>query len=204
MDVRGWALMFPPKVRWYVLPPLVLLTAVLGFAGQKNGSTPKAALQDQQPSPSTQPESGVNSLTSHPHHRIRFYLGPVMAGAGYTYFSGLAFLPLSYSYGYPYLGYYGYAPFWGPDFYGYSPYAFNLGSGYDKGQVKLQVEPKTAEVLIDKAYAGTVASLKGSVWLSPGAYNVCFKASGHSDFCRRIYVLSGKKLEILSKLAPVK
>lgn len=56
-------------------------------------------------------------------------------------------------------------------------------------------------MLIDNAYAGTVASLKGSMWLSPGVYNVCLKASGHSDFCQRIYVLSGKKLEIVARLA---
>ena len=189
----GSALMFPPGVRWQILLPLFLLTAVLGLAGQKNGSPPKAALQNQQPSKSTQSESGGNSVTSHPHHLIRFHLGPVMAGAGYTYFSGLAFLPLPYAY--PFWGYYGYAPFGGPGFYGYPPYAFNFGSSYGKGQVKLEVQPKAAEVLIDNAYAGTVASLKGSMWLSPGAYSVCFKASGHSDFCRRIYVLSGKKLE---------
>jgi hypothetical protein len=71
------------------------------------------------------------------------------------------------------------------------------------GQVKFQVEPKTAEVLIDGAYAGTVASLKSSQWLDPDAYNLCIKAAGHTDYCRRIYVLSGKKLAVLAKLAPV-
>lgn len=40
------------------------------------------------------------------------------------------------------------------------------------------------------------------MWLAPGAYNFCVKAAGHSDYCRRIYVLSGKKLEILTRLAP--
>jgi len=72
------------------------------------------------------------------------------------------------------------------------------------GQVKFQVEPKTAEVLIDGAYAGTVTSLKSSLWLEPGAYNLCIKSAGHADYCRRIYVLSGKNLAVLAKLPPAR
>jgi hypothetical protein len=182
-----------------MLLPLVLVAAVPIFAGQESGSAQKAALQNEQP------ETNGASETSHPRHRVRIHLGPVIASAGYSYFSGSAFLPVYYAYGYPYWGYYGYAPLWGggfwnPAFYGYPPYAYGVGYGDGKGQVKLQVEPKTAEVLIDKAYAGTVAGLKGSMWLSPGVYNLCFKAPGRADFCRRVYVLSGKKLEILAKL----
>jgi len=63
--------------------------------------------------------------------------------------------------------------------------------------------PKTAEVLIDGAYAGTVATLKSTLRLDPGAYNLCIKAAGHADYCRCIYVLSGKNLTVLAKLAPV-
>ncbi|HEV2501184.1 MAG TPA: hypothetical protein VGY31_16555 [Terriglobia bacterium] len=194
--------MVPRNARFQFLLPLVLLTATLGFSGQESASSYKATTQNQQASKSTQAEGSKNSVTLHSRHRIHFYLGPVTVGAGYSYFSGLDFLPLSYAYGYPFWGYYGYSPFWNPGFYGVPPYAFSLGAGYGKGQVKLQVEPKAAEVFIDDAYAGSVVSLKGSVWLSPGAYNMCFKASGHSDFCQRIYVLSGKKLQILAKLAP--
>jgi hypothetical protein len=57
-------------------------------------------------------------------------------------------------------------------------------------------------VLINNAYAGTVASLKGSVWLRPGVYDLCVRAPDRLDFRRRIYVLSGKKLEIMARLAP--
>lgn len=199
--VRGSASVFSRNLRLRLLLPLVLLATVLGFAGQENGLTYNPVLRDRQSSPSAAPEDGGNSAVSHPHHRIRFHLGPVIGSAGYTYFSGLAILPLAYPYGYPFWGYYGYAPFWNPGFYGCPPYAFSPGSRDGEGEVKLQAEPKRAEVLIDNAYAGTVASLKGSMWLSPGVYNVCLKASGHSDFCQRIYVLSGKKLEIVARLA---
>jgi len=53
------------------------------------------------------------------------------------------------------------------------------------------------------AYAGAIASLKSSVWLDPGAYHLCIKSAGHADYCRRIYVLRGKNLSVLDKLAPV-
>jgi len=86
--------------------------------------------------------------------------------------------------------------------YGYAPY-MGYGSGYGMGQVKFQVEPKTAEVLINGAYAGTILSLKKSMWLDAGAYNLCIKSAGHPDYCRRIYVLSGKNLSVMAKLAPV-
>lgn len=130
-----------------------------------------------------------------------------MIGAGYTHFSGPSILPLYYSYGYPYWSYYRYSPFWGypywgPAYYGLLPFLPFASRGYDKGQVKLRVDPRTAEVLINNAYAGTAASLKGNIWLRPGVYELRVKAPGRVEFRRRIYVLSGKKLEILARLAP--
>ena len=181
-----------------IAPLLVIVMASLAsFGGQVSGHASSLKPAKDQPTQSVESnasQSGGNAVVSQPKHRIHVYLG-----------AGPAFLPLFYPYGYSYWGYYGYSPFWEDAFwepYFYSPYSTGFGFGYGKGQIKLKVEPKTAEVMIDNAYAGTVTSLKSSLWLRPGAYNLCVKAAGHSDFCRRIYVLSGKKLEILSNLAP--
>lgn len=194
------ALVFPRIGHWQFLLAIVLLTATLGFAGQQSGSPQGATLQNQPAVKASQSEEASEPAVSSSHHRIHFHLGPVLVGAGYSYFSGPAFLPLAYPYGYPLWDYYGYSAFWPPFFDGYLPYAASLGAGYGKGEVKLRVTPKTADLFIDDAYAGSVARLKGSAWLDPGAYNMCLKASGHADFCRRIYVLSGKTIDIVAKL----
>lgn len=149
--------------------------------------------------------TGVGSVVVHTLRKIRPHLGPVSIGTGYNSFSGPAALPLYYSYAYPMWNYYTYGPFWGSPLWGRSFYGNpsntpSLRSGVDEGHVRLRVDPATAEVLINNAYAGTVEGLKGSIWLKPGAYNLCVKAPGYVDFRRRIHVLSGKKLEIDARL----
>lgn len=155
------------------------------------------------PRPPARPQE-KNAVISEPDHRVHVHLGGISVGGGYAHFSGPAALPLYSRYrrwGYPYGG--AWEPiWWSPFWYAYAPYG-GSGPGYGMGQVKFQVEPKTAEVLIDGAYAGTVASLKSSLWLDPGAYNLCIKAAGHADYCRGIYMLSGKNLAVLAKLAPL-
>jgi hypothetical protein len=146
----------------------------------------------------------MRAVTSQPDRRVHVHLAGISVGAGSAHFSGPAALPLYGRYGGWGYGYWGALEpiWWSPFWYPYAPYR-GSGPGYGMGQVKFQVEPKTAEVLIDGAYAGTVASLKSSLWLDPGAYDLCIKAAGHADYCRRIYVLSGKNLTVLAKLAPV-
>jgi hypothetical protein len=191
-----------PHIRRLAPLLLVLFSGTLTLAAQQSSSAFTGASPSKQlPSKLKEQAPAAYASTSQPRHRIRFRLAPAAFGAGFSYFSGPAILPLYYPYGYPFWDYYGFSPFWGPAAYGYAPFAFGLSPGYGKGEVKLQVEPKTAEVLIDNAYAGSVESLKGQMWLEPGAYNLCFKAVGYADFCRRIYVLSGKKIGIPAMLA---
>jgi len=145
-----------------------------------------------------------NAVVSKPDHRVSVQFGGLSVGAGYSHFSGFAPLPLYsrfWGLGYPYRGYWGlYDPLWWGPFA--SPWYGAVGPAYHKGQIKLKVEPRTAEVWIEGGYAGSVASLKGTVWLDPGAYDFCLKAAGHQDYCRRIYVLSGKDLAVIAKLPP--
>ena len=86
-------------------------------------------------------------------------------------------------------------PFGGPVTY----YAADVAYSRDKGELQLKADPKDAEVYIDGAYAGKAQHLK-NIWLEPGAYNLLFSAPGRESFQRRVYVLSGKTLNISAKL----
>jgi hypothetical protein len=68
------------------------------------------------------------------------------------------------------------------------------------GEVKVSSAPKDSLVYIDGAYAGLAGKLK-SMWLEPGAYNLRILA-GDQSYEKRIYVLSGKTLELQAALKP--
>lgn len=181
-------------VRRYLLP-LILLSAPLCFAGQGTRAVAASGNQTEQPQ-AERSTSGISAVL-HPLHGIKFHLGTVRIGGGYSYFTGPSVLPLYYSYAYPFWG----SPYWGPLVYPYSPYSSSFQPGEGQGQVKLRILPATAEVLINNAYAGTVAGLKGSFWLKPGVYDLCVRAPGRVEFRRRIYVLTGKKIKIEATLS---
>lgn len=190
------------------LLPLVLLCSSLCFAGQGNRVTAVAA--DQKPTPAKQTRIVPNGISSISHllRRIRPHLGSVSIGTSYSRFSGPAVFPLYYSYIFPTWSYSGYAPLWNWSNWGPACCAFPaypqsaIARRNGEGQVMLRVRPGTAEVLINNAYEGTVAGLKGNLWLKPGVYDLLIKAPGRAEFRRRIYVLSGKRLEITTRLAP--
>jgi hypothetical protein len=78
-----------------------------------------------------------------------------------------------------------------------------LAYAEDKGELKLTADPKTAEVYIDGAYAGTADHLK-TMWLDSGAYDLSLAAKGRKGFHQRIYVLGRRSLKILARLEPEK
>ena len=63
------------------------------------------------------------------------------------------------------------------------------------GEVKLGSSSKTAAVYLDGAYAGTVGKLK-NLWLQPGVYNIEVRDDAGAVWQKKIYVLSGKTLEL--------
>lgn len=135
-------------------------------------------------------------------HKLHVRLGGVSLGAGY--FSSPFFFGPFGPYGfYPYG--FAYSPFFYDSFYSpfYPPYTGGFAYGPDKGEVKLNANPKNAQVFLDGAYAGTAGHLK-NMWLTSGAYNLSVSAPGREDFQQRIYVLSGKSLKIDAKLGPGK
>jgi hypothetical protein len=91
-----------------------------------------------------------------------------------------------------------YNPFWyGPWFH--PGYAAGFAYGPGLGEVKLKSTAGDAMVLIDGAYAGEARKLK-SMWLEPGVYNLEVRDDAGATFSKRIYVLSGKTLQIQARL----
>jgi hypothetical protein len=133
-----------------------------------------------------------------PGRRVR--LGGVIVNAGFNYGSG--WYPYGPAYYPGWSRYYLYDPFW------YSPFihpGLYRGFGYQPsmGEVKLNSPDKDASVYLDGAYAGPAEKLK-SLWLEPGAYNLEVRDTSGQRYERRIYVLSGKTLQIRAKLEPAK
>lgn len=73
--------------------------------------------------------------------------------------------------------------------------------GPGMGEVKLTAAPKTAMVYLDGAYAGPVSKLK-SMWLEPGVYQIEVRDDGAAAYNQRIYVLSGKTLQLRAAVEP--
>jgi hypothetical protein len=129
----------------------------------------------------------------------RVRLGGISAGVGYT--SGPAWYgPYGYGYG-PWAygpGFYRpwwglYDPFWSSGFLHSGLYR-GFSQGPNMGEIKLQAS-KDASVYLDGAFAGTAAKLK-SIWLEPGIYELQVLTPGGEEYKRKLYVLSGKTLNI--------
>jgi hypothetical protein len=118
---------------------------------------------------------------------VRF--GGVAAGFGYTDFNGPFYGPFGYAPGWwgPYYG-----PFWAPY---YPAYYANPGRGPNMGQVRIKTAFSHADLYINGAYAGPAGKLK-SMWLQPGAYDLELRPENHSTIEQRIYVLTGKTLDV--------
>ncbi len=93
-------------------------------------------------------------------HKLHVRLGTISLGAGYFRLSGPAyytyepwFYPLAWEYS-PFS-----SPYWGRAF----PHDF-FAYGSDNGEVNLAVEPKTAEVYLNRADAGTRTTCGVSGW----------------------------------------
>lgn len=172
--------------------PVLFLATVM--TAQEASSSPSTTPAPTQASQSKNDQAKPDSKDGNPSHRYHLRLGTVALNAGFI--SG----PLWYPYApYGYYPYYAAAfdPFWGP----FSPYYYPASFAYsaDKGQIELRADPRDAAVYIDEAYAGTVQRLK-NIWLDPGAYDLSIRAAGREPFQQRVYVLTGKTLNINAKL----
>lgn len=171
-------------------------------------SAPDSSKQANEQTPATTKEDKDNR-DAQPQHRIHVRLGTVSFGLGYSHFHG----PYYYPYGafgfYPYRATYPSFPtffcdpFWCAATFLNTVYSGSLAYAENKGEVRLTTDPKTAQVYIDGAYAGTADHLK-TMWLDSGAYDLSVSATGRTAFHQRIYILSGKSLKILARLEPAK
>lgn len=183
---------------------LFLSSASVAQSNPSETSQPVANVQAQSETKASQDgqEDSDKTNDSDRDHKLHVRLGGVSIGAGYI--SSPFFFSPFWPYGfYPYD--FGYSPFFYSPFYSpfYWPYPGGFAYAPDKGQVKLKVNLKNAEVFLDGAYAGTVDHLK-DMWLDSGAYNLSVSAPAREPFQQRIYVLSGKTLKIEAKLVPQK
>jgi hypothetical protein len=127
-------------------------------------------------------------------------LAGVMVGASYSR-GGFWYPYYPYAFGGYWRPYWGiYDPFW------YSPWVSPVlytgwRGGPSTGSVKLRSADRSASVYVDGAFAGTVEKLK-TFQLEPGAYNVEVRGDQDKMFKKRIYVLSGKTLELNAELEP--
>jgi hypothetical protein len=109
-------------------------------------------------------------------------------GWGYPYYG------LGAGYGYPYYGYgYGY-PYYGPGFYDPST------------SVRLQVEPKEAEVYVDGYFAGRVDNFDGTfqrLRVAPGDHELQLFMPGHRSFSQKVYLQPGATFRVRHTMEPL-
>jgi hypothetical protein len=115
-------------------------------------------------------------------------LGGFIFGAGYTHFSGpyCCYNPYYFD---SFDGFYGpyYSPWYAPP--------WSLQPSRNKGTIRMQKLDNSAEVYIDKAFAGIGKDLK-TIYLDPGAYDLEVRAAGKDPVSKRVYVLSGKTMKL--------
>lgn len=92
-----------------------------------------------------------------------------------------------------------YDPFWTSAYIHPALYG-GFYNGPNMGQIKLDA-PKTASVYLDGAFAGTADKLK-TIPLEPGIYRLEVKGSADSEFSKKVYILSGKTLNIRAEVKP--
>ena len=149
-------------------------------------------------------------------------------GVGLRYGYGYGYGPLFY---YPWFGYaYGFYPYgyggYGHGGYGYGGYGYGgygygayqwggypwgryFGGGYFAGaDIRIQVQPKTAEVYVDGHLAGMVDDFDGlfqRLSVTPGGHEIVIYQEGYRGITERLYLTVGKRYSVkrvMERLAP--
>jgi len=112
--------------------------------------------------------------------------------------------------GYPYLysGFYGYGPGWGSPYgpYGYGPYYGNNGYAEDQGGIRLQMNPKEAQVSVDGYYVGVVDDFDGMsqrLELEEGPHRIEITAPGFEPFAIEVNILRAQTIKYKGLLRPL-
>ena len=129
-------------------------------------------------------------------------LGILLVPAAYSHAQvsvGIGVNP--YGYGYP--GYYG-APVcqWG--YYGYA-YPYIVPAGVVTGGLRLEIEPKTAQVFVDGYYAGVVDDFNGHFQhldLTPGGHRIEVRQPGFQPLTIEPYIQPDHTTDFKAALTP--
>ncbi len=109
-----------------------------------------------------------------------------------------------YGYGAFGLGYFYYDPYaWAP----YDDWRFTgYGYGYPTGELRLQVQPRDAEVYVDGYYAGVVDDFDGitqALRLEEGPYKIELVTPGYEPIEFDVRIQPGRKITYRGELRPV-
>lgn len=112
-----------------------------------------------------------------------------------------------FSYG-PWYGPYFYSPWVYSSFWWYPPYAYPYFYGRFGANLRVQVQPKSAEVYVDGYLAGIVDQFDGmfqDLVVEPGTHEVIVYHEGYKSIVQRLYLSPGNSYRVkgaLEKLAP--
>ena len=122
-----------------------------------------------------------------------WYGGPGWYGHSYPAFWGLGW---GWGMGWGWWGWPGY----------YSPYPYYGGWGYPTASVRIQVQPKTADVYVDGNLAGTVDDFDGifqRLDVEPGGHEITVYKEGFRAYRERLYLTAQKGITIKETLEPL-
>ncbi len=107
-----------------------------------------------------------------------------------------------YYFPYAYAASYGWSPYWWGAYPAFYQTAYWMDASANSGKVKIECPRDDAELLIDGAYAGLLKDLK-SISLAPGAYKLEIRLPDKKPYEKRIYVLTGKTVNITPVFDPL-
>jgi hypothetical protein len=142
-----------------------------------------SAAQHRAPGPAPAHGPVYGARPGGPHFSVGFYYGP--------YYGPLFYSPWFYS-----------------GFWGYPPYGYPYYWGAAGANVRIQVQPKSAEVYVDGYLAGIVDQFDGmfqSMLLAPGSHDITVYQEGYRSIVKRLYLSVGSSYKIkgvMEKLAP--
>ena len=87
------------------------------------------------------------------------------------------------------------------------PYGYGYGYPYDiSGSLRLQVNPREAEVFVDGYYAGTVDNFDGTfqrLHVEPGEHDLEVFMPGHRSYQQKVYLQPGKTFNVRHAMEPL-
>jgi hypothetical protein len=135
-----------------------------------------------------------------PYYSRAYYYRPYYYGyGGWPYYPSFPYgwgfgLSVGYGYGHAYGWPAPYGYYYGPSYYGSS------------SSLRIQVEPKEAEVFVDGYWAGTVDDFDGTfqrLHLEPGEHELELYLEGHRSIRQKIYVQPGATFRVRHTMVPL-